>query len=109
MSLQYPPAWQKALVVALLAGVLGSGCATTDSDRSAGTVLDDAVITSQVKSAFIADPTVKALAINVDTDDGVVTLTGSVNTQAEIDRAVSLAENRDGVRSVRNNLTLAAR
>jgi osmotically-inducible protein OsmY len=105
-----PPAtrWRQVVVLAALGAALaGAGCTTdSGSQRSAGTVVDDAVITSEVKSSFIADPTVKALAIDVDTDQGVVTLSGTVKSKAEMDRAVSLAKNRKGVRSVRNNLRL---
>ncbi|MCH2242547.1 MAG: BON domain-containing protein [Aquabacterium sp.] len=67
---------------------------------------DDAKLTAEVKSALIKDETVQATAINVDTKNGAVTLTGTVPSQTARERAVSLARKVDGVASVRNDLTV---
>jgi hyperosmotically inducible periplasmic protein len=69
-------------------------------------VLSDASQTAAVKGKFIADPTVSALKIDVDTRDGVVTLTGQVRTQAEKDQALKIARETDGVKSVIDRLTV---
>lgn len=71
-----------------------------------GSVLDDTVITTKVKTALLADSDVKGLDVNVDTSKAVVTLSGAVNNQAQIDRAGKLATDVPGVKSVNNNLTI---
>ena len=68
----------------------------------------DAAITAAVKSKFLADSSVSGLKIDVDTSDGVVTLTGNVASRAEADRAVMLARQTDGVSRVTNNLHVGA-
>ena len=73
-------------------------------DRSAGTQLDDAAITSKVKSKLLADDHVKGLDVNVDTFEGVVTLHGHVQDDATRRRAVEIARGVKGVRDVRDNL-----
>jgi hyperosmotically inducible protein len=64
----------------------------------------DAAITYAVKTKFLADPGVSGLKINVDTDDGVVTLRGNVKSTAEADKAIAIARQSSGVRSVVNDL-----
>src|SRR4029450_3920557 len=64
----------------------------------------DTGITSAVKSKMAADNTVKASEINVDTHNHVVTLTGTVGSQAEKERAVMIARNTKGVNSVIDDL-----
>jgi osmotically-inducible protein OsmY len=61
-----------------------------------------------VKSKFAADDTVKAHQINVDTKDGVVTLTGTVDSAAAKARAAELARSTDGVRNVVDNITVTS-
>jgi hyperosmotically inducible periplasmic protein len=68
--------------------------------------MDDASITAAVKMKFAHDETVKAHNIDVDTNQGIVTLTGSVSNQGEADRAVQLARSVDGVKDVRQNLVV---
>lgn len=77
-----------------------------NSGKSAGTVLDDTVITTKVKTALLADSDVKGLQINVETTDGVVTLSGTVDNQEQIDHAGKIAQDVQGVKSVTNNLTV---
>ena len=59
-----------------------------------------------VRRVFLADPDVKGLAIDVDTKDGVVTLNGSADKAGNVDKAVEIAKNTDGVKSVENKLTV---
>ena len=66
----------------------------------------DAGITGKVKSKLAADDTVKAYQIDVDTKDKVVTLSGSVDSQAAKDRAVALARGTEGVADVVDNITV---
>lgn len=74
-------------------------------DRS-GAAMTDAAVTSAVKAKFLADTAVSGLKIDVDTADHVVTLTGTVASKAEADRAASLAGDTEGVARVVNNLRI---
>lgn len=60
----------------------------------------DPVITGKVKATLAVDSTVKAAQIEVTTNDGVVTLTGNLNSQEEKDRAMEIARTTSGVKSV---------
>ena len=75
-----------------------------NDNRGVGTAVGDAAITSAVKAKFLADTTVSGLKIDVDTKDGVVTLTGNVSSRAEADHAVMMARTTDGVTKVVDNL-----
>lgn len=70
----------------------------------AGAVVTDAAVTSAVKAKLLADPKVSGLKIDVDTANGVVTLTGNVATQSEATEAARLASTTEGVRDVVNKL-----
>ena len=70
------------------------------------TTLSDAEITSAVKSKLLADSTVGGLKLDVDTEHGVVTLSGPVHSAAERTQALKLARDTKGVKSVKNNLKL---
>jgi len=82
------------------------GCASTRSHESTGEYVDDSVITLKVKTAILADEALKSAEINVETFKGVVQLSGFVNSQADINRAVVVAKNVDGVTSVKNDMQL---
>lgn len=66
--------------------------------------VNDAVITTKVKADLFAEPELKALAIDVDTENGVVNLSGFVSSKAEAERAVRLAKSVKGVTKVQNSL-----
>ena len=69
-----------------------------------GVALDDAEITTKVKRAIYSEPGLKTLRISVDTVKGVVTLTGSVDSQSAFDRTRALTESVAGVKEVENHL-----
>jgi len=71
-----------------------------------GVAIDDAEITAKVKAAIFAEPGLKTLQISVDTVKGVVTLSGSVNSQANSDSAKALAGAVAGVKEVENRLAI---
>lgn len=73
-----------------------------------GAVMDDVEITTKVKAAIFAEPGLKTLQISVDTIKGVVTLSGSVDSQADSDQAKGLAGAVSGVKEVVNHLALKA-
>jgi len=93
-------AW--TLVFAFLT-VLG-GCAGSQSRESTGEFVDDSVITTKVKSAFVADKEVSALNIGVETFKGTVQLSGFANSRSEATKAEKIAWNVKGVKSVRNDI-----
>jgi len=77
--------------------------------RSAGEVVDDSMLTAKVKAALIADPTVKAHEVNVETRDGVVQLSGFVDTAEAKNMAAEVARRTAGVKDVRNELEVKQR
>jgi hyperosmotically inducible protein len=80
------------------------GDATAATAGRMGDVANDAMITSSLKTKFLADPDVAALKIDVDTTNGIVTLTGNVKTAAERDEALRIARETEGVKSVVDRL-----
>jgi osmotically-inducible protein OsmY len=78
--------------------------AAKDAAHEAGAAVSDAAITSAVKTKFLADPSVAGLKIDVDTNAGIVTLSGMVATRAESEKAMSLASQTSGVKNVVNHL-----
>ena len=87
------------------AGAAG-GYAVSKSERGAGEMTSDALVTMKVKAKLLADSKVRGLNIDVDTNLGNVTLSGVADSQAEIDRAVAIARTVSGVESVTSNLLL---
>lgn len=73
---------------------------------SAGDKIDDALITTKVKAAIAADKDLSAIKIDVDTQNGVVTLSGPAPTATAKERASEIARNVKGVNSVNNQLTI---
>lgn len=74
----------------------------------AASAITDIGITTSIKTALAADPSLSALKIGVRTERGVVTLTGPAPSAAARDRAAVLAKAPEGVREVRNALSLPA-
>lgn len=72
-----------------------------------GQQIDDATLASRVKARFAADPEVRARDIDVDAEDGVIVLTGRVDTEAQKEEAEDLAQATEGVWRVRNLLKTA--
>ena len=87
------------LTVVLFAPLLLAACGKT-----VGETIDDATITTRVKTAFINDPMIGALRIDVDTFKGVVTLSGRVKSKAEEAKAIALAKSITGVVDVKSTL-----
>jgi hyperosmotically inducible protein len=77
------------------------GAATTAGDQ-----VDDGVITARVKTALLADANIKSLDIAVVTRKGEVQLSGFVNNQSQIDRALEVARGTENVRSVGNEMSI---
>jgi osmotically-inducible protein OsmY len=78
--------------------------ATAACGKTVGEAIDDTTITTRVKTAMLNDPAVGGLRIDVDTFKGVVTLSGRVKSQAEHDRALTIARGINGVAEVKDAL-----
>jgi osmotically-inducible protein OsmY len=98
---KYNAATVLLLAVTLLAPMLLTACG-----KSVDATVDDATITTRVKTSLLNDPDVAALRIDVDTFKGVVTLSGAVKTAAERDKAVALARKIGGVTDVKSTLQI---
>jgi hyperosmotically inducible protein len=78
----------------------------TEQSAKAGQAIDDTEITARVKAAVFGEPGLKTLQISVDTVKGVVTLTGTVDSQANSDKARTLAAAVADVKEVSNKLVV---
>lgn len=76
--------------------------------KTVGETIDDATITTRVKTALLNDPQVGGLKIDVDTTLGVVTISGIVKSRGEEQRAVQLARGVPGVKDVKSTLQVDA-
>jgi len=76
------------------------------ASASVGTQIDDSVITSKVKSALFADPDIKSFDLKVETRKNVVQLSGFVDNQAQIERALATTRGVEGVLGVDNSISL---
>ena len=91
----------RAVVVAAAAVLVLGACNKSErqevrteakqATNTAANVVDNAALTAKVKAALIADDQVKGTQINVDSSAGTVKLTGTVDTPAQVTRAVEVA------------------
>lgn len=98
-----------AISTGTVLGTVGTVTHAAEADtnkQSAGEYAADAMITTKVKAAFVADTSLSALDISVETQDGNVMLTGTVGTDAEIKQAAETAGGVEGVKQVQNDLTV---
>ena len=91
-------------ILAALAMAVTLGCASTAKTEGTGEYVDDTVITAKVKTAILGESTLKSAEINVETFKGTVQLSGFVNSQSDVNRAVVVAKNVKGVKSVKNDM-----
>ncbi|RAU17432.1 transporter [Nitrincola tibetensis] len=82
------------------------GCAAPEKQQTVGAYIDDSTITARVKAAILDDPGLRFSEINVETFDGVVQLSGFVSSQTEINKAVQMTRDIQGVKSVKNDMQL---
>jgi hyperosmotically inducible protein len=83
------------------------GAKTAEAANKAGEILSDGALTAKIKSKMALDDTVRARTIDVSTSDHIVTMSGTVRSQTEHDRAVQLAKETAGVTRVIDRLTVA--
>jgi hyperosmotically inducible protein len=91
--------------IAFIAFVL-SACAGTANKQSTGAYIDDVAVTAKVKTALIEAPETKARDIQVETYNGVVQLSGFVDSTSEKAAAERLAREVAGVQRVDNKLSV---
>lgn len=98
--------YSRALAIAILAGatLAGTGCSIMRGQETAGGYVDDAGITTAIKSKFVEDKTVDAASINVHTLNGTVQLSGFAKSAAEKSKAEQIARDTRGVRSVHDDI-----
>jgi len=96
---------------AVLAAVLligASGCAVTRGQETVGAYVDDATITTQIKSRFVENKDVDAASIKVETLNGTVMLSGFAKSTLEKGAAEAIARKVNGVKSVKNEIVVRA-
>jgi len=91
------------LVLVMFIATLAA-CAATSTRESSGEYVDDSVITTKVKSLLASDDFLKSFQIGVETYQGTVQLSGFVNSQKAVDKAVEIVKSVKGVKSLKNNL-----
>jgi hyperosmotically inducible periplasmic protein len=103
------------LLLGTAAAILVAGCNPQESASSGesapvettmGTELDDTVLTTKVKSALMSDAGIRSGDISVSTRKGEVQLSGFVDSQAQIDRAVIATRSIQGVQLVVNEMSV---
>jgi hyperosmotically inducible protein len=95
-----------AAIVAASAVALTAGCAVTRGQESVGAYVDDSAITSNIKARMVEDKSVDAAAIQVETLNGNVQLSGFAKDRLEKQTAESIAMKVKGVKSVQNNIAV---
>ncbi len=83
-----------------------TGCAGNQYDRSTGQYVDDKSLTVRVHDALGDNPDYKFDDVNVDVFRGTVQLSGFVNTSDQKSKAADIAKNVQGVKDVKNNITI---
>ena len=96
------------LVIGTALAPIVAYAADSDTDRSnPANYVKDSVITTKIKTQLAAEHLGSMKHTSVDTDkNGVVWLTGTANSQAEVDQAITIARNTEGVKSVKSELTI---
>lgn len=90
-----------------LAVTLGCGADRVEAPPSeTGKFLSDSAITTKVKTALLAERSLNALPIEVETHDGVVRLSGMVGNADQVQQALEVARRIKGVNEVRNEMRL---
>jgi hyperosmotically inducible periplasmic protein len=93
-------------VIGTVLAPVAAYAADSDTDRSnPANFVKDSVITTKIKAKLAAEHLGSAKHIKVDTDkNGVVWMTGTANSQVEADKAVAIARDTEGVKSVKSEL-----
>ena len=93
-------------LLVLVTALTTSACAGTSTTKSTGEYIDDAAISAKVKTELLANDNVKGSNIEVETNKGVVQLSGRARNHTEATTAVNIAESVKGVKSVKNDIVV---
>jgi hyperosmotically inducible protein len=93
----------------MAASLVLAACAESKTKESTGQYLDDATITTKVKTALAKDPYTSAMDVSVETYKGVVQLSGFADSESEKRRAGQVASDVGGVKSVKNDVRVKSR
>ena len=97
---------QRNLIIAVLTAVILMGCAGSRTQESTGEYIDDATITTKVKSQLLMSEDTSGMAISVETFKGIVQLSGFVKSDQQKRRAEEIAKATDGVIRVENKISI---
>ena len=89
-----------------VAVLITAGCAVVRDQQTAGAYIDDATITTQVKSRMLENPSVAGTSISVETLNGTVMLSGFAKSSAERSTAETIARDVNGVKQVKNEIAV---
>jgi len=89
-----------------MAVLITAGCAVSRGQETTGAYIDDATITSQVKSRMLDNPNVAGTSISVETLNGTVMLSGFAKNNTEKTTAETIARDVNGVKSVKNQIVV---
>jgi osmotically-inducible protein OsmY len=106
MPTRRPLATILATTTAAVVLLAASGCAVSRGQQSMGAYVDDAGITTSVKTKLFEDKTVAGSSISVETLNGTVMLSGFAKSAAERSTAESLARSVNGVKDVKNQIVV---
>jgi hyperosmotically inducible protein len=99
--------WTKLLAAGIaFTLVAASGCAVTRGQQTTGAYIDDTAITATVKTRMLENEDVAGTSITVETLNGTVMLSGFAKSEQEKATAASIARKVDGVKSVKNEITV---
>jgi hyperosmotically inducible periplasmic protein len=94
------PLLTSGCVALLVGGGAAGGYAVAKDKGTVGQYTDDSIITSKIKTKFLADIHLKSYNISVTTDQRVVTLTGTVPTPEMRQQAINIVRHTEGVKAV---------
>ena len=92
------------VLFSLALGVAGCAHDNSNNNRTAGEVVSDSWITSKIKTDILVHKPSSIAKLHVKTRDGVVTLSGTANSQDDLDRAIEEVNSVKGVKQVVNNV-----
>jgi osmotically-inducible protein OsmY len=95
-----------AATITAVALLTTAGCAVTRGQETVGAYVDDATITTQIKSRFIENKQVDAASIRVETLNGTVMLSGFAKNATEKTTAETIARGVNGVKAVKNEIAV---
>jgi osmotically-inducible protein OsmY len=95
-----------AAAVTALALLTTAGCAVSRGQQTTGAYIDDATITTQIKSRMLNDPAVAGTSISIETLNGTALLSGFAKSDSEKAAAERIARDVNGVKSVKNEIVV---